>query len=743
MPASIKKILLWTIYLGSAAILALPLFVSKSTLFPYIFGKIIFFRLFVDIVFASWLALAFFSKEYRPRWRHPLTLSFSVFIGVLVLTMVTGVDPWNSFWSTQERMTGVLTFIHFWAWYVVLAHTVRGWSQWRALFLVSISVSIVSILFGIFQPKPLFISTLGNPIYVGSYATLNLFFAILIFWKERSRWLRSFLVVSMFFNLAAMLGAGSRSVFYSFVLALGGYALFVIFRIATKRLRIFLATGIVVFFLLSVGLYFILQSPSIKQWGVAHLPYTISRVLYSQSANEDRVVLWKIGIKGFFDRPFLGWGWENYNAIYENHFVPRPYMEPWYDRSHNQLIDVLALTGILGFLAYLTFWISLFFLLGRKARDISSIGEIGALGALGACFFFYFLQNLTIFDNPAPLFVFFFLLAFAARATAVPVRDEGSGEHVEKISAKKWIAVSVLFTAVTYVAYQGNIIPYLKSQEGIKGYFLLQNNDKSGLRFVRSSLDGNSFTNSEILSQVVALLMDKVVDPRMQFTSQEQNYWLSYLMGKLNKEIGTHPYNLKNYLALAAVYARYSQFDASYLDKAEEVTKKVLTLSPLRREAYTQLSEIKKAKRDFSAALEYAKKSLELGADRDMPSLHWLLAINYLDLGNLDEAFREMGEAEKLGYPIYSGSGLAMMFAQLLSPETKDSRIISYIEAGVLKNPDNYYFLAARVIAYHNIGQVKRSEKLLQDLEDRDKAVSDQVNFFLKEKSKDAGRGEQ
>ncbi|MBI4250715.1 O-antigen ligase family protein [Candidatus Uhrbacteria bacterium] len=736
MPSSIKKILLWIIYLSTATILALPLFVSKNTLFPYIFGKIIFFRIFAEIAFAAWVTLALFCKEYRPRWRHPLTLSFTVFIGILFVTMITGADPWNSFWSTQERMTGVLTFLHFWAWYMVLAHTIKGWAQWRSLFLWSISVSIASILYGVFANKQLFITTLGNSIYVGAYAILNLFFAIIISWKERNRWLRSFLAVSMLLNFGAMLGAGSRSVFYSFALALGVYALFMIFRLAGARLRVRLAAGIAVFFFLFVGLYFIMQSPGIKEWGKANLPYTLNRVFYSQSANEDRIVLWKIGLQGFVDRPFLGWGWENYNAPYEKHLVPRPYMEPWYDRSHNQLIDVLALTGIVGFLAYLFFWGSLGFVLFKKARELSSRAELGSLGALGAFFLFYFLQNLTIFDNPAPLFVFFFTLAFATSATVSSQAKNESSEGGIQGRGRLFLSLGVVF-ALAFAMYQWNINPFLKSSEGINGYFLLQNNDKSGLRYIRSSLEGDSFTDNEILSQVVALFMDTMAAGSVQFSDQEQKYWLSFLKDELQEQTVLHPYNLKNYLALASIYTRYAGFDPSYLQKAEETAKQVLAISPLRREGYTQMSEFKRTQRDFSASLEYAKKALELGAERDLPYLHWLTAISYIDTGDVQNAFSEMDAAERLGYPIYYGSGLAIKLAQIVSSAPKHSRIIPYIEVGVMKDPSNFYFLAARIIAYHNIGQKERAEKLLNDLESRDKNIGDQVKLFFREDKRD------
>jgi len=130
MSQSTEKVLVWIIRICSGAILFLPVLVTWQTMFPFIFGKMIFFRLFVEIALGAWLLLSLYKKEYRVQWRHPITVGLSLFIGVLTLTMFTGVDFWNSFWSDQERMTGVLTFIHFWVWYLIIVHTFRVWSEW-------------------------------------------------------------------------------------------------------------------------------------------------------------------------------------------------------------------------------------------------------------------------------------------------------------------------------------------------------------------------------------------------------------------------------------------------------------------------------------------------------------------------------------------------------------------------------------------------------------------------------------
>jgi len=111
MSARLEKIFLNIIKIGSAMILFLPLFIYRPVLYPYIFSKIIVFQIIAEIIFVLWLFLLLYAKnneKYKINFKNPLIMGLTLFMGVLILTMFTGVDMGKSFWSSQERMTGVL-----------------------------------------------------------------------------------------------------------------------------------------------------------------------------------------------------------------------------------------------------------------------------------------------------------------------------------------------------------------------------------------------------------------------------------------------------------------------------------------------------------------------------------------------------------------------------------------------------------------------------------------------------------
>ncbi|MCD6471383.1 hypothetical protein J7K86_02555 [bacterium] len=202
----LKEIIRW----GSYLILFLPLAITRSTLYPFIFGKIIFFRILVETIFVPWIFLVIYNPKYRIKWKNPLILTLTIFVSVLFLTMLTGVDIQRSFWSTQERMTGVLTLFHFWLWFIILSTTFKKWQDWEKFIWASLICSFLVGSYGLGQKlgwKFLvenigvrLSSTLGNPIFLGVYIMMNIFFIGLLLTKEKKQNKKIFLIFLLLFN---------------------------------------------------------------------------------------------------------------------------------------------------------------------------------------------------------------------------------------------------------------------------------------------------------------------------------------------------------------------------------------------------------------------------------------------------------------------------------------------------------------------------------------------------------------
>lgn len=191
MPILIKNFLRYVIFVGIFALPLVPLLVANSLFFPFITGKVFFFRIAVEIIFAAWLILALFEPEYRPRF-SPILIAFGAFNLVLILATFFGANPYRSFWSNFERSEGLLTHLHLLAYMLVAFAVMKTENQWAKLFHVSLGVSAYLGVFGLFQLAGLYQinqggsrldGTLGNATYFSVYMLFH-FFIALYYWVQ-------------------------------------------------------------------------------------------------------------------------------------------------------------------------------------------------------------------------------------------------------------------------------------------------------------------------------------------------------------------------------------------------------------------------------------------------------------------------------------------------------------------------------------------------------------------------------
>src|SRR3989338_3229297 len=87
---------------------------------------------------------------------------------------------------------------------------------------------------------------------------------------------------------------------------------------------------------------------------------TLTRLVtisFDDITTQSRLLTWESSMKGWKDRPLLGYGYENYNVAFNKYFNPLIYRDAGsqigFDRAHNVVFDVLVTSGILGMIAYM------------------------------------------------------------------------------------------------------------------------------------------------------------------------------------------------------------------------------------------------------------------------------------------------------------------------------------------------------------------------------------------------------
>lgn len=415
------------------AVFALPflvLYVADGMFFPFITGKNFGFRIFVELAACAWIGLALINAAYRPRQTW-LLAAFASLVAIMAAADAFGVYPFKSFWSNYERMDGWITLAHLFVYFVVAASVLNTEKLWRAWWHVSLGIAALVAFINMGQLME-FVGNgeagrqlnalLGNPTYLGIYMTFHVFIAALLWaqsWVEKPRSRRmaalgygasivlSFSILFLTSTRAPLLG-----LFGGAVLAALLFGLFT----PDKRVRRIAAIACGVALVFS-GAFFLARDTAFIQ-GIKPLARVAN--MFEDTTTHSRFMNWGMAFEGFKERPVLGWGHENYAAVFDKYYDPGMYaQEQWFDRTHNVIFDWLVTGGILGLLAYLSLY--MFALLALWRSGAFALYERAIFTGLFAGYFFYLLFT---FDNITSNILFVATLAYIAMRSGEKERKD-------------------------------------------------------------------------------------------------------------------------------------------------------------------------------------------------------------------------------------------------------------------------------------------------------------------------------
>ena len=203
-----NNFLFWIVRLCLIGIVFAPLVLSPHTVFPFVVGKSLWIRSLIIIAVTAFCVLAFRKREFRPKLSKILVI-FGFFVLINFISAIYGLSPTKSFWSTWERMDGVLELIFWFLIFVVAVSTFRSLEDWKVLFKVNICVGFVVAILSIGQLfnidftflsfLPLTVmylgqeevytvgrltSTVGNPTFLGPYLAIVVIMAVAFLYER-------------------------------------------------------------------------------------------------------------------------------------------------------------------------------------------------------------------------------------------------------------------------------------------------------------------------------------------------------------------------------------------------------------------------------------------------------------------------------------------------------------------------------------------------------------------------------
>ncbi len=717
-------------------VLLAPLLIFDKFMFPFITPKILYFRILIEAAVFFYILLALYRPEYRPRF-NKMTWVILIYLLVMTLASLFGVDPFYSFWSNIERGEGLITLYHLFAFLIILTSVFKTKQDWFKFIKFSIGISIVVSLYAVAQKLNLqfvvhpgqsrLMSTLGNPTYVAAYLLFHIFFSLYFLIKEKiSNW-RWYYLAILLLEVFILINTETRGALVGLILGLTLLGFLMAWFSKNKKLKKS-ALGIILLIFVLVGGFWVLND---KPW-VQNLP-GIGRLVDTSLESitvQNRLMSWESALEGWKERPITGYGYENFNIVFNDHFNPKIYRDPgsriWFDRAHNVFVDQLIYGGILGLLAYLAIFAIAFWILWKRAKK--SLLAVFMIAML----FAYAIQNFFVFDCLASYILFYSVLGFVGFLKKEP---EPKIEENQK-RAPSILLIFILIILAVFSIHYFNIRLAATNYHIAKGmaYAHVDNYQRSIAEFKQALADFDNQVPEG--RQNLVNIVNRAIRSN-QLTNQQKEEMCKFAISEIEKNIERAPRDVYGYLFLMNSLNHCAQLDPNRLQKIIQVGEKAIQMSPTRSHFYYLMGQAAINSGQIDQGIKYFEKAVQISPH--VVETHWNLAAAYIVTGHQDLAEKEFAWMEEnLDFEYDTVKNLERLINSYYRIKDYDKVIEIYQKLIELKpNQADYY--AALAAVYKDTGEIQKAKQMVQKAIELDPNLADEAKTFLELLEKENG----
>lgn len=493
-------------------------------------------------------------------------------------------------------MTGIITLIHFFIFFIILG-VFKKPSEWLNIFKASAVCSFAVSLLALYQkinpsflgpmPDAKIYGTTGNSILLSIYLLFNVFLLLFILSKENNNRDKKWWLAILATNILAFFFAKSVS---AYIGLLFGMCVFLFFK--AKNGQIFQKNKFLAITLAVIIVCFAL--------------YGIIIVSQKTSSLTERFDSWKMGIKVFLEKPMVGYGWENFNLIYDKFYNPKSFVSVTKDfhNAHNNFVDFLSLSGVFGFLSYILV-IFLFFIAAKKSKNSEIF--IGLAVAYVSTIFFNF-------DTFLSWLMFFLTLGYLAK------KEEGDN----KINLAPAVKYSAFFALAAIIILSLNL-----NVQSVFANFYAKKSIKSTTpeSVIKNFKKSEAFKSYDKASTRIALSNFLAIISR-QNTPEDSKKIYEYLEPLLTENVKNDGKNPNNYLILGVFFRDFGAIDKTKLESAGQIFQQAIENNPKKQGFYFLEAQTKILQNKNEEAIVFAKMGASLY--ENSPQAHLFLAIAYL-----------------------------------------------------------------------------------------------------------------
>lgn len=664
-PEKISSALSWrsAIVALLTASLLVPVIVLSDFFFPYVVPRNIFFRVVVEMGVAVLVLALCFGRRTLDLRSEPIFWSLVAFLTAATLSAFLSPAPTHSFFGDFERMGGVWAWLHLVLFFLLL-RTLRD-EDWGWVLNAALGVSVFVSLSAIMQHSELAAatglpativaassSTLGNSGLLAAYLLMNV--ALAGYLASTSLRYRNLYLVVGGMNLLALIYTSNRSTLIGLVLGAIVGGVIVATLATTSRKRWIAVSSAAALAVLVAGI-----SAGIRAFPTSALswyaPSVLQELALTNPAGPDqsRTMQWRAAIDGFKDRPLLGYGLENHNLVWSAHFDSGIYKldTDIFDRTHNQFLEILATTGLIGAIAFLAIWVAIGSTLLRAYRaGRLSAPALAVLAGLQVAYATYLV--FWFVDINATMLWIMIAALIASRGTVGSVVLETTGRDTGRARARPVLAVaSILVLAAVlyeeaYTPLRANrALARIDSPSGPVAQTLADFEVLSGSaarQTAHTPIAMGHFIGS-LRPRLKAMRSDPEQERMLRdaFTETFATFAREIHRDTLNDRLYTHQGAL-------LVEAAHFYGAPSYRQQAIDAFHKGIELSPHRIQPRLLLASVYFGARDYERAIVVLSDAVK--SDPQLGEPHYRLAQAYIEAGQSDSALASLKSSLRLGY---------------------------------------------------------------------------------------------
>ncbi len=609
------------------------------------FNKIVFVYLITILIAGAWLSKMIIQQKIIFK-KTALFWPMIIFLTSQVITTLASINPHTSFYGYYTRQNGGLLSIlaYITLYFALVSNNINGKKIKKYLSYSLVTLTLVS-LYGLLQKlgidkhfwtqdvRARVFSTLGQPNWLAAWINSLIFLTITFAFQKNKNFCFSILTFSL--SYVVLLLTRSRSGFLAFWLI---YPLFWLTLTKKSFQNAISKKSLVIFSFLALMLTIIFLSPFpqinnyLKRFSPTDpqsLPKWSSQDSQDRAADPDlgsatadiRKTVWQGAINIFKNHPILGTGPETFAYAYY-WYQPKSHnlLSEWdflYNKAHNEYLNYLSNTGLVGFLAYFTLVVAtilyFIFLIKKKSQDQTIY--LALLSSYSTVLITNFFGFSVVAIN-----VWFFLIPALAYCLNTPT-EKLNKDQIPLKPKQKLLLVIVFLVSL-------NLVFFLSCYWLADYYFTQAERQHLQGQYSQAYL---SYQRARKLNPKEPLYPNKMayncaylsVLLYQEGSIQEANNFNRQAENLAEEAIRLNPYHLNFYRQQSQTYYLLSQIDPKFLEKSQQLLLEAHHLAPINPKITYNLAVLAYNLKDLKQGISWLEKTTSLKPDYQ-EAYYWL-----------------------------------------------------------------------------------------------------------------------